>query len=163
MSMGARVVLPRVAQEGLEVLAHDLVEHRALGLVAPVREAPDGDSRHVARSGRSSCQAIGPVVSRPCLQACGDEFGVLLLRPGEQDIEWVAERTRRAVAAAQIEHEGRTVAVTASVGCAFASPRRGARNPRRMVIGADQAMYEARREGGNRTCIEAPPPSSVQL
>jgi len=91
----------------------------------------------------------------------GDEFVALLLRPKQDDIEWVGERVRRAIEAVTLIHNDQALKVTASIGCSFARPRRGASNCARLVIGADLAMYQAKNEGGNCTSHEPPPPSST--
>ena len=92
----------------------------------------------------------------------GDEFALLL--PGRSSVEahQIGERICDVVrhASAQILHEHRTIGLTASVGiastdqCALATPRD-------LYVAADNALYQAKRQGRDRAITKAGSPSSV--
>lgn len=60
-----------------------------------------------------------------------------------------AERLRGAMAGASIQHEGRALHVTVSVGLAH-SPDDGDYSPEAVIIAAEQRMAQGREAGGNR-------------
>ncbi len=78
----------------------------------------------------------------------GDEFAIILPNTSADDAFIVAERVRRMVAA---ETEYDRVVITASIGLA-SWPNDGLK-PDDIVEAADQALYYAKRTGGDRTCI----------
>jgi diguanylate cyclase (GGDEF)-like protein len=61
----------------------------------------------------------------------------------------MAERARRAVEALELDHEGQQVSVTMSLGLAV-FPEDGDDIPL-LIQRADQALYQAKRQGRNRT------------
>jgi diguanylate cyclase (GGDEF)-like protein len=77
----------------------------------------------------------------------GDEFVVLLRRTSPQAAETVLSRMGRAVAALPVD---RGHGVTLSVG---ACPLRTGEPAERALRLADEAMYLAKRQGGNRVCV----------
>jgi diguanylate cyclase (GGDEF)-like protein len=84
----------------------------------------------------------------------GEEFVVVLPGTDVQGAARLAERLRAAVAAMEIPHaQSRTAPhVTISLGVATIVPaREGA--PEGLVTAADQALYEAKREGRNRLAV----------
>jgi diguanylate cyclase (GGDEF)-like protein len=84
----------------------------------------------------------------------GEEFVVVLPGTDVQGAARLAERLRAAVAAMAIPHaQSRTAPhVTISLGVATVVPaREGA--PEGLVTAADQALYEAKREGRNRLAV----------
>jgi diguanylate cyclase (GGDEF)-like protein len=83
----------------------------------------------------------------------GDEFGVLLADIGEAHVRDVLERLREAVAAQQIL--AGTGPLTASIGFA-ASQQHGLASD--MFAGAERALREAKRSGGNRIFREGSEP-----
>jgi len=60
----------------------------------------------------------------------------------------MAERARRAVEALQLDHDGQPVPVTMSLGLAV-FPEDGDNIPT-LIQRADQALYQAKRQGRNR-------------
>lgn len=80
----------------------------------------------------------------------GEEFAVLLPATDEYGAYRVAETIRRAVAAMAIPHVSRTGFVTVSVGVAALRPQRGTGSGL-IVEAADAALYDAKRNGRNRT------------
>jgi two-component system cell cycle response regulator len=81
----------------------------------------------------------------------GEEFVVVLPGTGREDALLAAERLRRAVEAMQFEPEpGRRRRLTVSVGIACASD---GMSPEVLMHAADQALYQAKREGRNRVSV----------
>jgi len=84
----------------------------------------------------------------------GEEFAVILPNCGSAYGTTVAERIRRSVSALQIQiSPGRDIAVTASVGGAFA-PEWVRSPPLLWTERADRQLYRAKAEGRNRACME---------
>jgi diguanylate cyclase (GGDEF)-like protein len=79
----------------------------------------------------------------------GDEFGVLAPRTNEESAEVLAQRLRALVA---IRVKGAASrGTTISIGIASLAPSRGARpTPVALMAAADEALYQAKREGGDR-------------
>lgn len=84
----------------------------------------------------------------------GEEFAVLLPATDEPGAYRVAETIRQAVAAMAIPHVSRPGFVTVSVGVAALRPERGSGSGL-IVEAADAALYDAKRNGRNRTEIAA--------
>ncbi len=78
----------------------------------------------------------------------GEEFLFLLPRVGRSQAEEVAERVRRCIEETPVDHGGRQVRVTSSIGVA-AYPDDGD-HPDALLAKADAALYEAKRAGRNR-------------
>jgi diguanylate cyclase (GGDEF)-like protein len=90
----------------------------------------------------------------------GEEFvailrDVPLLQAGE-----VAERVRSAVDSAPVQFGSHTIRVTVSVGAAMVA--QSDRDIQDVIQRADQALYEAKAFGRNRTCIAAYPQRAEQ-
>lgn len=81
----------------------------------------------------------------------GEEFGVLLVETDESGAFYVAERIRKAVAEKEFAAYGEKLSVTVSVGCATYSSVFKDMNV--FIDAADQALYDAKRQGRNRVCI----------
>jgi diguanylate cyclase (GGDEF)-like protein len=77
----------------------------------------------------------------------GEEFALLLPGADLVGARELAERLRAAIAAAPVEAQGRTLAVTASLGCA--ALERG-EPPEALLARADARLYEAKRAGRDR-------------
>ena len=87
----------------------------------------------------------------------GEEFVVLLASAGPAAAYEVAERTRLAVEALQIDHPAAPSGfVTLSVGLATLTRSEAADN-QALIEAADAALYEAKRRGRNIVAVWAPP------
>lgn len=81
----------------------------------------------------------------------GEEFAILLEDCDEKGGHQLAERIRQAVAALALSCEKVTVSVTLSIGLA-SYPQDGMEKPD-LIARADQALYQAKGEGRNRTVL----------
>lgn len=81
----------------------------------------------------------------------GEEFMVLLPHTAAERAIEVAERCRLAVEALRLEHEGRLLGFTVSIGVASGTPS-DAQAADALVEQADQALYQAKHRGRNRVC-----------
>jgi diguanylate cyclase (GGDEF)-like protein len=79
----------------------------------------------------------------------GEEFALLLEDSKREGGRKMAERARRAVEALELDHEGQRVSVTMSLGLTV-FPDDGDDIPT-LIQRADQALYQAKRQGRNRT------------
>jgi diguanylate cyclase (GGDEF)-like protein len=92
----------------------------------------------------------------------GDEFALLLPGRSSMEAHQIGERICEVVrhASAQSFHEHGSIRLTASVGiastdqCAMAAPRD-------LYVAADDALYQAKRQGRDRAITKAGSPSSV--
>jgi len=87
----------------------------------------------------------------------GEEFVIVVPEYDEPAIDALAESVRAAVFAANLEHAASPVAsrVTTSVGGVSAVPDAGTRLAQLLEL-ADQALYQAKKDGRNRVHIAAP-------
>jgi diguanylate cyclase (GGDEF)-like protein len=83
----------------------------------------------------------------------GEEFAVICREIESDGARVLAERLRVAVEELKLEHEGRTIPVTISVGAAV---DRRITDPHALIAAADAAMYEAKRAGRNRVALNGP-------
>ncbi len=107
-------------------------------------------------------QAVQAVVCRPTdllARYGGEEFAVILPNTDRSGAAVVAQRIHQAVAALAISHETSTVSdrVTISLGLSVLTPGQGL--PANLLLKqADQALYQAKRQGRDRTvAFEAEP------
>ncbi len=85
----------------------------------------------------------------------GEEFAVLLPETGLAAAAEAAERIRAALAAGPVAVEGGAVSFTASIGVAELGP--DGDTPEAALNHADRRLYQAKREGRNRTVATDPP------
>jgi diguanylate cyclase (GGDEF)-like protein len=84
----------------------------------------------------------------------GEEFGILLTETPVTDAVAVVERLRQMVKSMVQEHEGKAIKVTMSFGLAFFPPKSKLSKDELIKL-ADRALYEAKRRGRNRVCVNA--------
>ncbi len=80
----------------------------------------------------------------------GEEFVILLRGVSPDEVAAAAERIRGQVAGLVIEHDGRTIAVTVSIGVAVHEAGHEAESVEALVARADTALYKAKEAGRNR-------------
>jgi diguanylate cyclase (GGDEF)-like protein len=85
----------------------------------------------------------------------GEEFCAVLPETDEAGVLHVARRMQSSVAAGTISFEGRPIPVTLSFGVVSALQADPADDPSPLAL-ADNALYEAKRNGRNRICIAGP-------
>jgi len=85
----------------------------------------------------------------------GEEFVILLPQVDSPGAQTVAERILESVRALAIPHRMSSVsdAVTVSLGVATLMPDKGG-SPEALVRCADDALYQAKKDGRNRFCVE---------
>jgi diguanylate cyclase (GGDEF)-like protein len=84
----------------------------------------------------------------------GEEFAMILPETGTEGILLAAERLRRAVAALHIETGAGLARVTLSLGAVAVTPGEAC-TPAELVKRADDALYQAKASGRNRSCMAA--------
>ncbi|MBC7701715.1 diguanylate cyclase [Aquabacterium sp.] len=104
---------------------------------------------------KAIAQALTSCTRRPndlVARLGGEEFGVLLQQASAPTARLTAERVCEAVAALRLPHEHSPTAdwVTISVGLITVRAEAPSAGPQAMISGADQALYDAKREGRNR-------------
>jgi diguanylate cyclase (GGDEF)-like protein/PAS domain S-box-containing protein len=116
-----------------------------------------GDSclRHIADATRAIIHRPTDLLAR----YGGEEFVVILPETDAAGAHEIAEHIRLAVAQLCIPHEGNPHnCVTVSVGCATRIPQRET-TPESLFTAADQALYQAKAGGRNRTEVAALQPA----
>jgi two-component system, chemotaxis family, response regulator WspR len=103
---------------------------------------------------RKVARALAAVVNRPADSVSrygGEEFAVLLPSTHAAGAAGVAESMRAAVENLALEHRASDISahVTLSLGVATRVPLQDS-SPNELIESADQALYEAKREGRNR-------------
>jgi two-component system cell cycle response regulator len=83
----------------------------------------------------------------------GEEFAVICRGLDTKTATIVAERLRELIAKMRIEHEGREIAVTVSLGLA-GYPDVDAEKPTQLILAADEALYQAKVGGRNRVVVK---------
>lgn len=81
----------------------------------------------------------------------GEEFAVMLIDTNAEGARLFAERLREKVAAHAVNHEGRQIAYTISLGIAECNER--IRDHQQWIECSDRALYEAKESGRNRSVI----------
>ena len=99
----------------------------------------------VARTLHANCRGFD-IVAR----WGGEEFGAIISHVDARQLALVAEKFRAMVAASGLRMPGQALGVTISVGAAAAQAGDTAET---LVKRADQALYEAKRQGRNRVCV----------
>ena len=84
----------------------------------------------------------------------GEEFGVILPATAASDGKVMAERMRTRIEQTPVTHEDQTIAFTISLGIADFHPEMN--NHAEWLSRADQALYQAKEGGRNRTVIWEP-------
>ncbi len=80
----------------------------------------------------------------------GEEFAVIAINAAATQLKALAEEIRRGIEATQIQHEGKALRVTASLGASSFLPGGPPTAPTQLVEQADQRLYAAKRAGRNR-------------
>ena len=145
------LALTRLSQRPASVIVFDADRFKSINDRFG-HDAGDAVLRHIALACQRQLRG-GDLLAR----LGGEEFCALLPDCGLAEAMGVAERMRRAIAETPVQHEGATIAVTASFGVVEAavddtSPITLAK----LVRIADQAMYAAKRGGRDR--VEAARP-----
>ena len=81
----------------------------------------------------------------------GEEFGVILVDTPPDKAMIFAERLRQRIEATPVEHDGRTIAYTISLG--LAPLARETPDHKAWIEAADGALYESKRGGRNRATV----------
>ncbi len=81
----------------------------------------------------------------------GEEFCVLLPRTDPVSARRTAERLRQAIGDTEVAWRQQPIRLTVSIGLAMADDAE--ESPQQTLVRADQAMYEAKRGGRNRTVV----------
>jgi len=96
----------------------------------------------------------------------GEEF-ILLLIQCNQNYGWlIGERVRKRIMKHHVHYEGKELKVTVSVGIAHCSREKPVPDSASLLAAADQALYQSKKNGRNRTTLspfphrESPGPST---
>jgi diguanylate cyclase (GGDEF)-like protein len=111
---------------------------------------PAGDAALVAVSAILKDMCRG---SDTCCRYGGEEFVLLLEQTGGEDALAIAERLRRSVESLPFEYDGRPIPLTLSAGVA-AFPDLFIKTAGELILFADEALYEAKRQGRNRCLLD---------
>ncbi len=88
-----------------------------------------------------------------CCRYGGEEFVLLLEETVGEDALAIAERLRHAVEALELEVEGQRIPLTLSAGVA-SFPELYIKTAAELILFADEALYEAKRQGRNRCLLD---------
>jgi len=115
--------------------------------------------QHGDRYLRTLAQLIQGSLRRPADMAArygGEEFAVLLPDTDLEGAYRIAEAIRQGAQDARLPHEKSDLGVmTVSIGVDAMVPEDG-ESPEALVRRADAALYAAKRQGRNRTCVDEP-------
>jgi diguanylate cyclase (GGDEF)-like protein len=111
---------------------------------------PAGDAALVAVAGvlKDACRA-----SDTCCRYGGEEFVLLLEQTGGEAALAIAERLRRRVETLPFDYDGQPIPLTLSAGVA-AFPDLFIKTAGELLLFADEALYEAKRQGRNRCLLD---------
>lgn len=119
---------------------------------------------HYGHHGGDQClKEVAHVLSKEALRPAdtaarygGEEFAVILPSIDMHGAGKVAERVRQSIEALGIAHAGNgdLGIVTASIGVVAVSPREGMK-AEELILRADKALYQAKRDGRNRVVIDS--------
>ena len=146
--------LTRVWQQGLR-------DRRALGiLMMDVDQFKHYNDRYGHQAGDQALRRIARVIDgvtrRPLdigARYGGEELAIILYEPSREHVVAVAEQLLRDVRALGIEHRDSVAGiVTVSIGVAIIRPTLR-RSPEGAIQLADEALYNAKREGRNRMSV----------
>ena len=110
-------------------------------------------------AGDDALRRVGQLLN-DCLQregdvACrygGEEFAIILANTGLQGARHLAERIHQRLAALDLPHPGSPLGrLTLSIGIITSNPEQQA-SPQQLVAQCDQALYQAKHGGRNRSC-----------
>ena len=91
----------------------------------------------------------------------GEEFAVILPDTNLEGAKIVAEKIRLAIQSLEIPHQGSKVenmaTVSISLGIMTLIPTRG-QSPTKLISQADQALFQAKKQGRNQSVIFSPIP-----
>ncbi len=90
--------------------------------------------------------------SDTCARYGGEEFALVLAGADGETALGIAERLRRSVEQIEVEERGHTIPLTISLGVA-PFPELWASAPGELLALADEALYEAKERGRNRTLL----------
>jgi len=90
----------------------------------------------------------------------GEELAIIAPEAAAPGLRIFAERVRRAIEELRVEHDGASLAVTASIGGAYLTQAAGPRDAKRLVALADRFLYRAKSAGRNgyEICPQELPP-----
>jgi diguanylate cyclase (GGDEF)-like protein len=149
-----------------EVLAAELTTRsarrkpKALGLVMlDADHFKQFNDTHGHRAGDEVLRTLGRILGVVCrgtdvpARYGGEEFAVIAPEVTPAGLEVLAERLRQAIEAETIDFEGKRLEVTVSIGGACIAGSEGPGDAARLIEAADQCLYEAKRDGRNRSVI----------
>lgn len=111
--------------------------------------AGDDALRQVGEALKSCQQREGDIACR----YGGEEFAIILADTDRAGAMHVASEAHRLIDSLNIEHPGSPLGnLTLSIGLAVTQPGSG-EQPESLVAHSDQALYRAKHEGRNRTCV----------
>lgn len=86
----------------------------------------------------------------------GEEFVIMAVQTTEKGLNKLVERIRTGVENHEIFFDGHRVPVTVSLGAAITIPNRSSGDfGNQLIADADEAMYESKRDGRNRTTVRS--------